>query len=162
MLFGVLKLMGLWLLRKDLLRPFLWIWHGKSLSEVITISMAAPLITLINIIVKCRSSGLGAITKLPNNAIADIFNFGDCFKVVSLSIKEGFCAPIVHSNLEDDLRPFGLRFSLKIATHKVIVLLNKFICIFVEPGLDQFLKNWKGMYHCEFTPKEPLIRYNVS
>ena len=127
MLFGVLELMSLWLLREDLLCPFLLSWHGESLSEVVTFSMATPFVASIDIIVESHSGGLGAIAKLPDNTVAEILDFGNRFEVVSLGLKKGFCAPVSHSNLGDDLGPFGLQFALKTATHKVIKLLNKFV-----------------------------------
>ena len=121
-----------------------------------------PFIASIDIIIECHSGRLGAIAKLPDNTVANILNFGDHFKVVSLCLKKGFCAPIGLINISDDIGLFGLKCFLKAATHKVIKVLNKFARIFVESRLDQLLKSWKGMYNREFTPKEPLIRYDVG
>ena len=89
--------------------------------------MATPFVASIDIIVERHSGGLGAIAKLPDDAVAKILNFGDRFKVVLLSLEKGICASVIHSNLGDDLGPFVLRFALKTVTHKVIKLLNKFV-----------------------------------
>ena len=113
MFFGVLELMSLWLLGKDLFRPFLWSWHVRSLPEVITVNMVTLFIALIDIIIKFHSDRLGKIAKLPDNTVIKILNFGDRFEVVSLCLKESFCAPIVLRNLSDDLGSFGLKFALQ-------------------------------------------------